>query len=91
MPNFLLFFKYQDLDNEDNLSYSFSARFKNFSESLPVLSIDEIILPPAPAPSFPNPSENAFNPECFELFNLGFTEIAGISAICFTRLAKFAF
>ena len=25
------------------------------------------------------------------LFNLGFTEIAGISAICFTRLAKFAF
>ena len=38
-------------DNEDNLSYSFSARFKNFAESLPVLSIDEIILPPAPAPS----------------------------------------
>ena len=62
-----------------------------FVESLPVLSIDEIILPPAPAPSFPNPSENAFSPERFELFNPGFTEIAGISAICLTISAKFAF
>ena len=61
-----------------NRSYSCSARFKNFAELLPVLSMDEIILPPAPAPSFPNPSENAFSPEYFELFNPGFTEIAGM-------------
>ena len=50
-----------------------------------------MMVPPAPTPSFANPSENAFNPEYFELFNPGFTEIAGMSAICSTRFVKFAF
>jgi len=46
----------------NNLRYSFSANSRNFWELFPVLIIDEIILPPAPTPSFANPSENAFNP-----------------------------
>jgi len=48
-----------------------------------------MMLPPAPTPSFANPSENAFKPAYWEFSKPGFTEIAGISAILVTRLVKF--
>jgi hypothetical protein len=44
------------------------------------------MLPPAPTPSFANPSENAFNPGNLEFSSRGFTAIAGISAISETRV-----
>ena len=49
-----------------------------------------MILPPAPTPSFANPSENALRPEYCEFFKPGLTEIAGMSDISFTKFLKFA-
>ena len=49
-----------------------------------------MILPPAPTPSFANPSENALSPENLEFFMPGSTEMMGISAISLTSSLKFA-
>ena len=43
--------------------------------------MDAIVVPPAPAPSFANPSENALNPEYCEFFKSGSIEMIGTFAI----------
>jgi len=58
--------------------------------SIPVFSMAEIMLPPAPAPSFTNPSENAFRPAILECSSLGFTTSIGTSAIVVIVSTKFA-
>ena len=54
------------------------------------MSNDAIIVPPAPAPSFTNPSEYARRPSNFESANFGFMDNTGISEIDLTVSKKFA-